>query len=207
MRRRRHALAMARRPQAGRVKTRLAADLGERVALACYARSLRRTLRQLAAGRRWRAVVAATPAADACRRRRWLRSLPALPQARGDIGRRMQAAIDGVPPGAVVVVGSDAPGLARRHIARAFRALRRCDAVIGPAADGGFWLLGVAAWRRPARLFAAGIRWSTPHALADTLRGLPPDWRVAMLEVLDDIDDGADFRHWRARRGGESETL
>ena len=205
MRRRRHALAMARRPQAGAVKTRLAADLGRQAALAFYARNLRRTLERLA-GRRWRATVAVTPAGAVRRRARWLRGLPALAQGEGDIGHRMQAAIDAAPPGAVVVVGSDAPGLARRHIARAFRALRCFDAVFGPAADGGFWLVGVAAHRRRARLFAAGIRWSTPHALADTLRRLPPDWRVAMLEVLDDIDDGDDFRRWRRRAGGESEA-
>lgn len=209
MKRRRHAVAMARRPQAGSVKTRLAADLGEKAALAFYARTLRRTLLRLAAGRRWRTTVAVAPAAVG--RRRWLRGLPALAQSGGDLGRRMQAAIDAMGPGDVVVVGSDVPALAGRHLARAFRALRRHDAVFGPAGDGGFWLAGVAAGRRRARLFAEGIRWSSPHALADALRGLPAGWRIAMLETLDDIDSGDDFRRWRGRRrhgygGGESEA-
>jgi hypothetical protein len=103
--------------------------------------------------------------------------------------------------GPVVIVGSDIPDIAPAHIARAFAALGDHDFVFGPAADGGFWLVG--ARRRPAvpaGLFD-GVRWSTPHALADTLAGLPKTARVAMIATLDDVDDGAAWQRWRARRG------
>jgi hypothetical protein len=100
----------------------------------------------------------------------------------------------------VVVVGSDIPEVTPQHIARAFAALGAHDLVFGPATDGGYWLVG--ARRRPA--LPAGlfdrVRWSTPHALADTLAGLPAGLRVATVDTLDDVDDGAAFARWRARR-------
>jgi glycosyltransferase A (GT-A) superfamily protein (DUF2064 family) len=98
-----------------------------------------------------------------------------------------------------VIVGSDIPALAPRHVAAAFRALGRHDAVFGPSDDGGYWLVG---FRRspclPASLFR-NVRWSTEHALADTLAGLPRRMRIATLEMLEDIDDSAAYERWRAR--------
>ena len=89
------------------------------------------------------------------------------------------------------------PGVGRARIAEAFRALGRADAVLGPATDGGYWLVGL---RRtaavPAGLFR-GVRWSTAHALADTeasMAGL----RVAHVATLADVDTAADL----GRAGG-----
>jgi glycosyltransferase A (GT-A) superfamily protein (DUF2064 family) len=70
--------------------------------------------------------------------------------------------------------------------------------VIGPATDGGYWLIG--ARRRPClRLPFAGVRWGGPHARADTLAALG-GLRVAELGELSDIDSGADLARWRAER-------
>jgi uncharacterized protein len=81
----------------------------------------------------------------------------------------------------------------------AFRALGRADAVFGPAADGGYWLVGLSP-RRPARPFA-GVRWSSEHALTDTL-GNFPGRRFARLRTLQDVDTAADYRAIvNARRG------
>ncbi len=198
---RRHAIVMARRPEAGRVKTRLAAAVGDRAALAFYRAVLRRTLARVGRGGRWSTVIAATPAGAADSPGPWTRGLPVIPQAGGDLGERMRAAIDAMPAGPVVVVGSDIPDLRRGHVARAFRLLRTHDAVFGPADDGGYWLVGVAPSLRGAPLFGP-VRWSTPHALADTARGLPAGARAARLEVLPDIDTADDLRRWLARRAG-----
>jgi glycosyltransferase A (GT-A) superfamily protein (DUF2064 family) len=98
-----------------------------------------------------------------------------------------------------VIVGSDIPELAPRHVAAAFRALGDHDAVIGPAPDGGYWLIGFRRRPRvPAGLFA-GVRWSSAHALADTRASLPPRASVALLGTLEDVDDGASYERWRAR--------
>jgi glycosyltransferase A (GT-A) superfamily protein (DUF2064 family) len=100
-----------------------------------------------------------------------------------------------MPPGPVLIIGSDIPGIRTDHIRRAFDALTENDIVFGPAVDGGYWLVGARRSSRvPATLFA-DVRWSTSSALADTrrnARGL----KIADLDVLDDIDNGHDFRRW-----------
>ncbi len=195
----RHLVVLARRPQWGRVKSRLAADIGAGPALALYKRLLARTLRRLARDVRWTTVLAATPANEARRPGRWSRGLPVIAQVRGDIGERMAAAMAAMPPGKVVLVGSDIPEIGRGHIAAAFRALDDHDAVFGPARDGGFWLIGLAPSLRGTPLFGR-VRWSSEHALADAVASLPTGSRIARVAVLCDIDDGADLARWRRRQ-------
>lgn len=195
----RHLVILARRPQRGRVKSRLAAGIGAGPALAVYKRLLARTLRRLGRDRRWTTVLAVTPAREARRPGRWTRGLPVIAQTPGDIGVRMATAMAAVPPGKVVLVGSDIPEIGRGHIAAAFRALDDHDAVFGPADDGGFWLIGLAPSLRDAPLFA-GVRWSSEHALADAQASLPLGSRVARVALLSDIDHGADLARWRARQ-------
>lgn len=196
---RNHLVIMARQPRRGRVKSRLAADIGPGPALTVYRRLLARTLRRLARDSRWTVVLAVTPPRQARRPSRWQRGLPAIAQVEGDIGLRMAAAMAAVPQGRVVLVGSDIPGITRSHVAAAFRALDGHDAVFGPAEDGGFWLVGLAPSLRGAPLFA-GVRWSSAHALDDAVASLPPEARVARVALLSDIDDGRDLARWRARR-------
>lgn len=193
----RHLVVFAKAPALGRVKSRLAAEIGDVAALKAYRSLLSGVLRRVARDRRWRTTVALTPDRALHRPRLLPVRLLAMPQGAGDLGARMRRPLRVLPPGPVVIVGSDIPDLGARHVAAAFAALGRAEAVIGPARDGGYWLVGVR--RRPnrPRLFAA-VRWSTPHALADTLAGMPRAWRCVQLESLEDIDDAASWR--RARR-------
>lgn len=182
-------IVFARAPRLGAVKRRLARGIGAMAALHFYRRQLAATLREARDGR-WRALVAATPD-----RARWPCPLPRIPQGQGDLGRRMARAA--APHRRVVLVGSDIPGLARRDIAAAFRALGRADAVFGPAEDGGYWLVGLGP-RRPAHPFAA-VRWSSEHALGDTLANFHGR-RIALLRSLCDVDTAADLLAVRQRR-------
>lgn len=109
-------------------------------------------------------------------------------QVRGDLGARMAGAMRRHP--VAVLAGSDIPALRPADIAAAIRALGRADAVFGPAEDGGYWLVGMGP-RRPARPFA-GVRWSTEHTLADTLRNFRGR-RVALLRRLQDVDTAEDL--------------
>jgi rSAM/selenodomain-associated transferase 1 len=177
----------ARAPRLGAVKRRLSRDIGERAALRFYTRSLARTLRLLAADRRFRTVVAVTP--DAARGR-WLQGLPAIAQGRGDLGQRMERIFRCHPHGKVAIVGSDIPGLRADDVARAFAALGRGQACFGPALDGGYWLVAMSP-RRPARPFRL-VRWSSENALADTLANFAGR-RVTMLRTLRDVDTLADL--------------
>lgn len=197
MRVQRHLVVMAKAPRLGQVKRRLAADIGAVAALGFYRRALERLLRRLSRDGRWRCWLYVTPDRSVREARVWPAHLSRQPQGRGDLGARMRRPLRELPPGPVVIVGSDIPALDRRHIVQAFAALGAHDVVFGPATDGGYWLVGVR--RRPhvPRLFD-GVRWSSEHALADTLAGLDSRHRVARLETLEDVDDGASYARWRA---------
>ncbi len=177
-------IVFARAPRLGRVKRRLAAEIGQAAALHFYRRTLMRLLARVVRDRRWRVVLALTP--DNAR----LAGRPSLPQGRGDLGVRM-ARVLARARGPAVLVGADIPALGPAQIARAFRRLRSADAVLGPAADGGYYLVGT---RRGtfARWMFGAVRWSTPHALADTLANLRLR-RVALIDRLADVDTAADL--------------
>ena len=191
-------VVMVEQPRAGAVKSRLAAEIGTAEATRFYRVSTARLLRRLGRDRRWRTLLGVTPDA-ALLDPVWPPDLPRIPQGPGDLGTRMQRIMDRLPPGPAVVIGSDIPGILPRHIARAFALLGRHDAVFGPAEDGGYWLAGLR--RRPSvpRAFT-DVRWSGPHALADTLRNLKGR-SVAFVETLYDVDREADWRRWRRSAG------
>lgn len=186
---RRVVILFARAPRLGAVKRRLARGIGERAALRFYTATLAATARPIARDPRWTTVLATTPRFA---RADWARFVPRgtarAGQPHGDLGRRMERALRPFP--VAVLAGSDIPGLRPADIAAAFRALGRADAVFGPAADGGYWLIGMGP-RRPARPFA-GVRWSSPQALADTLRNFRGR-RVAFLRTLRDVDTAEDL--------------
>jgi glycosyltransferase A (GT-A) superfamily protein (DUF2064 family) len=92
-----------------------------------------------------------------------------------------------------VLIGSDIPAVTRAHIAAALAALGRHDSVFGPAEDGGYWLVGERRLHAMPDLFR-GVRWSSPHALADTLANLAPGETDAFAATLADVDDGAAYR-------------
>lgn len=95
-----------------------------------------------------------------------------------------------------MILGSDAPQVRRADVARAFKALGAMDAVFGPAEDGGYWLLGLSRRQRRRPPFD-GVRWSSPHALADTVANLPTP-KVSYLRRLEDVDDGASLARLRS---------
>lgn len=185
-------VVFGREPVPGRVKTRLAAGLGPERAAAVYAVLLDATL---AVARRAaeRVVLAlAEPPSPG-----WV---PAEPvelevQVPGDLGRRMAAAFarrfaEGETR--VVLVGSDCPALSAAHLRSAHAALDDVPVALGPAADGGYWLV---AQRAPgvAGMFE-GVPWSSPGTLAATRRRLGEldvAWRE--LPELSDLDTAEDL--------------
>lgn len=195
-----------RAPQRGAVKRRLAAGIGGAAAFRFYAAHSRALIRRLGPDHRWRLVLAVTPDTLARRGRFWpatARGWSRAAQGAGDLGHRMALMFESLPPGPVVIVGSDIPGIDVSLVARAFARLARHEAVFGPAADGGYWLIGLArrrlAPRALARRLFRGVRWSGPHALADTQRNLPAGAEAPPLAVLEDVDDAAAFARWRER--------
>jgi hypothetical protein len=192
-----HLVIMAKSPRLGRVKRRLGRDIGDVAAAGFYRNCLSHTVLRLAQDRRWRTVIAVDPDRDVTKafwqsRRRIAR----LPQGQGDLGRRMQRLFAALPPGPAIIVGSDIPAIRPAHIAAAFRRLGGADAVLGPAPDGGYWLIGLKRSPRVLRPFA-DVRWSSAYALADTVANLDGK-RVAFAATLSDVDIAEDFRRERA---------
>ena len=204
----RHVVIFVKAPRLGVVKTRLARGIGMTRAWAFQRRTTDALLRRLAGDRRWRTIVAVTPdrlATAGPLPPSWPRPLHVMPQGLGDLGQRMARPMHGLPPGPVIIVGSDIPDLAPDHILRAFKALGDHDAVFGPAADGGYWLVGLKRRTVPRTLFE-DVRWSGPHALTDSIATLGPRASVAMLETLHDIDTADDLAQWRAGQPRGSAT-
>jgi rSAM/selenodomain-associated transferase 1 len=197
---RRHLILFVRAPALGAGKRRLARDIGDVAALRFERLMLARLLRRLVRDRRWRPRIAVTPDRARHRRRLWPRGIRIAAQGRRDLGERMRRALAECPPGPAVLIGTDIPALGAHHIAEAFGLLGRHDLAFGPAADGGFWLIGARRSPRLPRLFG-DVRWSGPHALADVLANLPPNVSVGLAATLEDVDDGESYRRAALRRG------
>ncbi|MGV6811336.1 MAG: TIGR04282 family arsenosugar biosynthesis glycosyltransferase [Brevirhabdus sp.] len=182
---------MVKLPRPGRVKTRLGGGIGMVAAAWWYRHQVARLLRRMA-DPRWQIVLSVAPDAEALAARVWPAHLPRVGQGPGDLGARMGRALAAFCPAHTVLIGSDIPGVTRAHIARAFATLGRADVVFGPAPDGGYWLVGMKAGRVPVGAFK-GVRWSTHHALHDSLSSLGGA-RVAFADTLGDVDEAADLR-------------
>ncbi|MGQ0672955.1 MAG: TIGR04282 family arsenosugar biosynthesis glycosyltransferase [Hyphomicrobium sp.] len=199
-------VVMVKEPHAGRVKTRLARGMGAVAATGFYRHATAALLSRL--GGEWTTLLAVSP--DTARSSpAWPRTLARIGQGRGNLGQRMQRIMNRLPPGPVVIIGSDCPEVDAAHIRAAFRALGRHDAVVGPASDGGYWLIGLKRFPRTPDIFR-DIRWSSEHALADTLGNLSGQGgralRVALLATLDDVDEAADLARTRGTFGRRVKT-
>jgi rSAM/selenodomain-associated transferase 1 len=195
-------VVFARVPALGRVKTRLAASIGEAGALMAYRELAESTLGAIAALPDCDRVVAFTPDEGEREMRLWLGDAARYEaQAHGDLGRRMHAAIARrLAEGAerVAVIGTDCPDVGAADVERAFEKLADADLVLGPATDGGYWLIAMkAALEAPFDR----IPWSNPDTLTETLRrarefGL----KVALLDRKTDVDTVVEWRAWKERR-------
>jgi rSAM/selenodomain-associated transferase 1 len=189
-------VVFVKRPRAGEVKTRLARETGSEAAAVVYRAMAEHVLRATAPlDGTYDRVVSYAPADAGDEIRAWLPAETCLPQAEGDLGARMTHALaSALASGAsrAVLIGTDAPALGREHVLQAFAALRDVDLVLGPARDGGYYLVGLGA-PRPA-LFE-GIAWSTSSVCAATLeRARALGLRHRLLPELRDVDTLADVR-------------
>lgn len=183
-------IIFARRPEAGKVKTRLAATIGDAAALDVYIRLLVHTR-----------AVAMHSGVDV---HVFLTEMPADLfwqdftldlQADGDLGEKMEAAFAQLFAHGyqrVVIIGSDCPELTTAHVREAFSLLETNDVVIGPALDGGYYLLGMKTLQ--ATLFR-NKNWSTDTVFTQTIADLEKGGLTyAKLPQLRDIDTGEDLQ-------------
>ncbi len=186
-------LVFAKAPAPGAVKTRLSPPFSGEQAAALYRAFAADSLSAAEDVPGAKAVVAYAPHPD-WPDPAWLRT-PApewFPQEGADLGQRLAAAtgkafIDGADR--VVVIGTDSPQLAPARIEEAFSRLAAAPVVLGPAKDGGYYLIGL---RGPNPTLFDDIPWSSAEVLKTTLaRAAELHVGVHLLGPLEDIDDAA----------------
>ena len=186
----------AKQPIPGTVKTRLAEAVGPAAAAALSEAFLRDLTDRFGtmADRRWIGYAPSTPAA-----KDWFEALAAgrfrlWPQPDDSLGERIEAFFSSAfAAGAtrVVLIGSDSPTLPHEFVDQAYAALERNDTVLGPAEDGGYYLIGS---RKPLCDSLASVRWSTPDALEDTIDVLlRHDLAPTVLSKWFDVDTAEDL--------------
>jgi rSAM/selenodomain-associated transferase 1 len=183
-------IVFGKEPRPGRVKTRLARDIGDHEASAVYKELLARTLGEvLATDLPVHLALAEFPSVG------WVPPLavPVEIQARGDLGRRMASAFDEAFRSGterVILVGSDAPGCHRGIFLRALQCLEATPVVMGPSEDGGYYLIGQ---RSPGVDLFRGIPWSSQETYGCTVSRLReldvPFAETPMLADLDTLED------------------
>ena len=194
-------VVFAKAPQAGKVKTRLAAGIGAESAARLHARLVEHAVATAMAADCGPVELHGSPARHALLRalaRR--RGVRLCPQSEGDVGTRMYEAFRrGLRSHArMVLVGSDSPALTATDLRRASRLLRGCDAVVAPAEDGGYPLIGLA--RNSPALFA-GVSWGTAAVMTQTRERLAAlGWGWRELRTVWDVDRPEDLARLRAER-------
>lgn len=194
-------IVFTRYPEPGRTKTRLISSLGEKGAAELHVRMTEYTLRGV---REFctRAAMSAEVRYEGGSREKmesWLgEDLVYSVQGEGDLGNRMERAChESIQAGMdrIVIVGTDCPALKTAQLTQAFSCLRKKDLVLGPARDGGYYLIGL---KGPAcsDLFR-GIPWGTNRVLEKTLEVAEKlNVSVKLLEPLDDVDRPEDLVVW-----------
>jgi rSAM/selenodomain-associated transferase 2/rSAM/selenodomain-associated transferase 1 len=195
-------LVFAKAPVPGRVKTRLAVDVGDEEAARIYSRLGKTVVDQVKTGS-YRTVICFDPPTAGDAIGSWLgtEGLSFAPQSEGELGSRMEKAVEEALRTArkVVVVGTDAPDVTRGVAEEAFGKLDGADLVLGPATDGGYYLIGMKGLI--PGLFE-GIPWSTPEVLEATLdRARALGLRVELLSPLQDVDTLEDWERLKAAPG------
>ncbi len=179
---------IAKYPAPGRAKTRLVPALGEEGAAQVHRRLVERALATIRASGLpfsvWTTGAAHAEFAD------WLGTdIAFVEQGEGDLGARLARV-----PAPAIVLGADIPGLTAKHLRDAVAALEEVPAVIGPASDGGYYLLG---FTREMPFLWDDMPWGTERVLKHTERRLKEqDVLYRLLGVLDDCDRPEDLSKW-----------
>ena len=208
-------MVLARWPAEGRCKRRLAADIGSvRRATAVQRRLTQHTLRTAAeaAAAHGAQLLLAVDGLGPRALRRWGQTLrrqgiaaTVMAQGHGNLGCRMQRQWRlGFQAGAeqVVLIGSDLPALEEEHLEQAFAALAQRPLVLGPASDGGYWLIGLnrSGFTQAGTALMGGIPWGSDQVLATTLqRAQQRHLLPALLPQLSDLDTRAALGPWLRR--------
>lgn len=182
-------VVFARWPRPGAAKTRLIPALGPEGAAELHARLVERTLTAVrGSGLPFELRTTGATPADF---QDWLGVPTVYDQGEGPLGERLERAS---PPYPCIFIGADAPDLTAAHLRDAASALAKAPVVIGPAEDGGYWLLGLA--HRIEGVFT-DIDWGTDRVFAQTMTRLSGACvSPELMPMLADLDRPEDLTRW-----------
>jgi glycosyltransferase A (GT-A) superfamily protein (DUF2064 family) len=180
---------MAKEPLPGKVMTRLAREVGSIAATWWFRHQLKKTIRTLN-DPRWDIIVSLSPDFFVKRSKFWPSKIKCIPQGSGDLGQKMRNIFKLFFNRPVCIIGGDIPGITRLEVSKAFKKIALRKFVVGPAEDGGFWLIGHQG-KTPKKLFD-GVRWSSPWAYLDTIETFEGR-SFSFLSKLRDVDSLLDL--------------
>ncbi len=193
-------MLFTRYPEPGRTKTRLIPHLGPGGAAALQQAMTEHVLGQVTAAAQQLplAIEVHFAGGNEAQMQGWLGDrITYYPQGEGDLGAKLMAAFEqNFAAGRVgaIAIGSDCPALGTAHLAAALKALQSADVVLGPATDGGYYLIGL---RQPQAALFEAIAWGTGQVLAQTLAtATSQGLAVELLTPLTDIDLPEDLPQW-----------
>ncbi|MGP1375440.1 MAG: TIGR04282 family arsenosugar biosynthesis glycosyltransferase [Almyronema sp.] len=203
-----HLIVFTRYPTPGQTKTRLISALGEMGAADLQRQMTEHTLKQVQACQRMRSLTveicftgATQTAMQAWLGSQWCYRL----QGAGDLGDRLLRAFERAAKTGcrrTVAIGIDCPGLNANCLNQAFEQLGDRDLVLGPATDGGYYLIGL---QQPQPTLFKAISWGTSAVLSQTVAAATQAaLSIAYLEVLQDVDYPQDLAVWEAVHSGRS---
>ena len=190
-------LIFLKAPRPGSVKTRLAESIGPEAAAGVYCELVNTTLEQVSGLES--VVLLFSPDDAGSEIQSWVRPGWGMePQGNGELGTRLTRAVNAAFERGVkrlVSLGSDCPWQTAADVRAAWKELETSDVVLGPAEDGGYWLIGL---RAPTVSLFRDISWSQPAVLRETLdRVREAGLSHQLLRTLPDIDTEADWLRWR----------
>ncbi|GBF50674.1 transferase 1, rSAM/selenodomain-associated [Leptospira ryugenii] len=187
-------IVFAKKPILGTVKTRLAKTLGEEVTLSIYRQLLQITFGLMQSIRQksilyWEGEIPEDSLGLGT-------EFPYAVQIQGDLGQKMESAFQNELKKArsVCIIGTDCPEITNEIIDNAFRSLNQYDVVIGPAKDGGYYLLGM---KEMVPILFIDVPWSTNLVFSITMERLNSQNKsVYVLPMLSDLDEESDLNYF-----------
>lgn len=189
-------IVFIRNPVPGKVKTRLAAEIGENKANRVYLQLLNRTFK-LCAARHEDITIYFSDFIDRSLSPDMMGAQLYIQKGK-HLGVRMYAAIDEqlLNHKKVVLIGSDCPGLSHSILDKAFKSLERSDIAIGPAEDGGYYLIGM---KEPVHTCFENISWGSNQVLGQTMKSMEHAQKTcSLLPELRDLDTLDDLEYFES---------
>jgi len=177
----------ARRPEISIGKSRLKKKVGKSLGSNFYHNNLSKLLRLLNSDRRINVKLCVTPNSATKFWPKYIsHKIKRLPQGNGDIGKKMLKILNSDSK-AKLLIGSDIPEISPKIILDAWKKLNQCNIIIGPAYDGGFWLIGFSKGTNIKNLFK-NINWDKENTLKQIKKNIFNKHKILYSKLLKDID-------------------